>query len=70
MHQKYLSANFPTPEKLIQLTLWGVDGIALHKDQFIYPDDFDALRSKLKGLGLREVIFNGNDDLFDLHVSR
>jgi len=66
-HQRYLSQNFPTPVKITQLKWWGVDGIVMHRNLFIYPDDFDTVRARLKELGLREVTFNGNDALFDLH---
>ncbi len=63
---EYLSVNFPTRNKLLTLKQWGVDGIVLHQEEFIDPDQFDMIRSKLKLLGVKEVLFENNLALFSL----
>ncbi|CAN5306464.1 hypothetical protein BH10PAT1_BH10PAT1_2900 [soil metagenome] len=63
---EYLSINFPTPSKLDQLKKWGVDAISLHREGFVYPEDFDQIESRLNSLGLKEIYKSDGLALFKL----
>lgn len=63
---EYLTVNFPNPLKLRILQKWGVGAIAMHKDEFTFPDEYDTLKSNLEKLGVKKVYETPNLVLFSL----
>lgn len=61
-----ISIRFPSPETLIQLKRWGVDGIILHRTELKDPNTFEPLKQQLLQNGASLIAATPDLALFDL----